>query len=367
MSERVVWTEQDKIAIADLSFKIRQNPSSLCTDIECVRRAMSNLLPKEKHRNLTKMIQVGFVTVYWSKKIKEEHHIAVAPVTAKVQSIPKPSDIKKATTYEDFSKRLHTVAAADGFKSVVQWCKEKAEVGESTAYNFRTSKRVPGRSVLARIAEASKKSIDWWLGLEHDSNEEEETPAALYVKAVEEAEKTWPQAINPLLNPADEITPKKITIEDLTTEMLAQELVSRLLKAVDTSTLRSLIREEVNAVLERRLPGILPPDEYVEPEALPVVSPQKKLIKVCVIGLMSKQEHLLKTEYKGEVDFHFMQGSEGQQRMKNTASMMDLTIRTKWVKGAVGSMNGVSNFVHANGLDSIRNLIHGRFKIKSAK
>jgi len=291
--ERITWTKQDKFEVAELSFKIRQNPDSAISDIECVRRAMEALLPAEKQRKLIQMQQVDFVKEAWPKLLRGE---SIRP-QEKVPTI-------------DLTKEQATVAEAD---------------------EPRTDLR---------------------------GKEPESSP-------VYGTTKQWPRAINPVAPPQHESQhQKKLNLEDLTTEMLAQELVSRLLRAVDTSTLKNLIREEVNTVLERRLPGVLSPDEYV-PEKEEVVE-RITLPKVCIIGLMSKQRHMLEGEYKGKLNLHFLEGSEGGTRIKNTVGMMDLTIGTNWIKGTMPSMKGVPNYVHADGMTSIRTLITGRLGIKVA-
>jgi hypothetical protein len=286
--ERITWSKKDKIEVAELSFKIRQNPDSAISDIECVRRAMEMLLPLEKHRKLTQMQQVQFVKDAWPKLMR---NLALTDTPAGV------------------------------YDPAMQ------------------------------IKEIDKQIAD---------SKIEHTHAPVYGTTQQ-----WPRAINPVAPPQHEAQiQKKPTLEDLTTEMLAQELVSRLLKAVDTSTLKALIRDEVNAVLDRRLPGILAPDEPVEVEAAKA-EPVAPKHKVCVLGLMSKQQHIMREEYKGLIDFHFMEGNEGGTRVKKTAELMDLTIKTNWAHRSMPSMKGVSNFVHADGMTSIRNLIAGRFGIKS--
>lgn len=150
---------------------------------------------------------------------------------------------------------------------------------------------------------------------------------------------------------------KAMTLESLTTETLAQELVRRLLEATNQDLIRKIVREEVNATLERRLPGILPPEEeevHAKHNPEPQVEERPKKPKVCVIGLMNGQTKLIQSEYP-HLDFHFLEGNEGHARIKNTMNMMDMTIRTVWCKGQIPQ--GL-RYQHAKGLDTLRSLLN---------
>jgi len=189
------------------------------------------------------------------------------------------------------------------------------------------------------------------------------------LKEIAEERSSYPSAIKPTEHPDYTkvlASDPQRSVEDLSTEVLAQELVKRLLSAVDKSNLRSLIREEINAVLDRRLPGLLPPDDYKpEPrvkfdEERSVKAPTKH--KVLVLGLLSKQQHLLKTQYGKYIDFYFLEGNEGQNRVRAQASHMEMTIKTHWIKGQV-DFKGLPNVTNVSGMDSIRSVLNGQFKL----
>lgn len=157
----------------------------------------------------------------------------------------------------------------------------------------------------------------------------------------------------------------QFSLSDVSISALFQELSKRIDDIANPAKLRALIRAEVNATIDRRLPGVVPPDsmDVVEkPKARTVVP------KVAVIGLLGQQQHLLKTQYNGHVDFHFLEGNEGMTRIRNTARTMDLTIKSKWCKGILGSTKDFEKFhaVHG-GLDQIRSIINRTFKMDTAE
>jgi hypothetical protein len=148
-----------------------------------------------------------------------------------------------------------------------------------------------------------------------------------------------------------------LSLDSLTTDTLAQELIRRLLSSTSEETIRKIVREEVNATLERRLPGILPPEEQEvhgkhNPE--PQIDERPKLPKVCILGLMNGQTRLIKDEYP-HLDFHFLEGNEGHAKIKNTMNLMDLSIRTVWCKGQIPQ--GLK-YQHAKGLDTLRTILN---------
>lgn len=181
--------------------------------------------------------------------------------------------------------------------------------------------------------------------------------------------KQWPAAIKPVVNPAVEnAQPKALTVEDASIEQLMLAMMGKFLKRTDEATLRALVRDEVNKTLERRLPGVLAPDvPFEEPTAVEIETPveRKVLPKVALIGLNDKQKEIFRQNYSNQLDLHFLEGSEGGTRIKNTVSLMDLTIRTPWPKGILPSMKNVPNYVNASGLDSARTLIMSRFGISA--
>lgn len=178
--------------------------------------------------------------------------------------------------------------------------------------------------------------------------------------------KQFPAAIRPIVNPAVEHASvfDAVSIEDMATEVIAQELVKRLLHAVNPTMIRSLIRDEVESVLEARIPQFLLPRQ--EPEVEEVPAERVQLKHVCVIGLLPKQKEVLETEFRDRINFFFLEGNEGK-KVKRTAETMDLTVKTKWVKGHLPDMHGVPNFVFANGLDSVRLHINQLLRNTAAK
>jgi hypothetical protein len=170
------------------------------------------------------------------------------------------------------------------------------------------------------------------------------------------------QAIQPLAPPQHE--PVAIKLEEVTTPDLLAEFTKRLTTMLDPEHIRALAREEVNRVLEARIPGMfLQPDhDPVHPEQKPE---EAKQFHVCVLGLEGNQKESLRREYGSMIDFHFLDGSEGVNRIKATCEKMDLTVRSRWCKGNLGSTSGWPKFTSAEGggLDTIKRLINQRFNL----
>jgi hypothetical protein len=363
--ERITWDAADKKAVAEESFRIRQSMASI-SDLDCVRQAIKNVLPVERQRSIRQMNNVPFIHGAWTVLTKGEQ--------LKFENYAGEED-----SFDAFWKRLRDAAFKAGHTNPVSFGVQVCGVANQTLYNSRADRRIPSGRTLERLAKGAGVSVDWLLGRDEGQQAPEPKPApvmqlvqpvqpkpAPVVQPDYSAHQQWPQAITPVISPQHELHfEKKASLEDLTTEMLATELVSRLLKAVDTSTLKKMIRDEVNAVLEQRLPGILPPMEE-QAEAEPAPEERVRLPKVCVFGLMSGQKEMLKREYKGKVDFHFMEGSEGRTRIKNTVELMDISIATNWAT-RLPSMKGTPNFTNADGMTSIRNIIAGRLGIKLTK
>ena len=159
---------------------------------------------------------------------------------------------------------------------------------------------------------------------------------------------------------------KTLLLSDITTQDLMLEFMRRITDALDPSNLRNMVRTEVNAVIDRRMPGIIPPD----PEAfIPEPEPEKeKLLRVMIIGLNGGQQEIMKRKYAGIIDFHFLEGNEGAQRLKNTAGLMDFSVRSKWCKQNLPSTSGWPNFTATTGgMDTIQRLINVKFKINPDK
>jgi hypothetical protein len=170
------------------------------------------------------------------------------------------------------------------------------------------------------------------------------------------------QAIQPVTL---QYQPVALKLEDISTADLLAEYLKRLTPILDPEYIRSLARDEANKVLEARIPNMLlqPEDIHVEGE-----SEKKQEIKqfhVCILGLEGSQKESMRREYGSLIDFHFLEGSEGANRIKATCERMDLTVRSRWCKGNLGSTSGWPKFSSAEGggLDTIKRLINQHFKI----
>lgn len=169
-------------------------------------------------------------------------------------------------------------------------------------------------------------------------------------------------AISPMVPP--EQRQAILSVSDISTPDLMAELMKRIADVMNPDYIRAIARDEANAVIERRIPGILPPDpgpvvdEVAEPK-------NERKYRVCVLGLMGSQQETLKRNYGRLIDFHFLSGSEGANRIKATVERMDFTVRSKWCKGTLGSTSGWPNFSSAGdgGMETIMRLINGRFKL----
>lgn len=169
-------------------------------------------------------------------------------------------------------------------------------------------------------------------------------------------------AIQPL---APQYQVKERTLEDFSTEAILGEFVKRLAPMLDPEYIRSMARDEANRVLEARIPGmLLQPDDIHEEGEKEDEAPTKKF-HVCILGLEGSQKESMRREYGSLIDFHFMDGSEGVNRIKATCEKMDLTVRSRWCKGNLGSTSGWPKFSSAEGggLDTIKRLINGHFKL----
>ncbi len=158
--------------------------------------------------------------------------------------------------------------------------------------------------------------------------------------------------------------PVALKIEDVSTADLLAEFVKRLAPMLDPNYIREIARDEANKVLEARIPGMLlqPDDIHIEEVEK---KPNAKLLHVCILGLEGIQKEAMRREYGSVIDFHFLDGSEGVNRIKSTCERMDLTVRSRWCKGNLGSTQGWPKFssAEAGGLDTIKRLINKRFNL----
>lgn len=172
------------------------------------------------------------------------------------------------------------------------------------------------------------------------------------------------QVITPLAIPQHQPVPLKL--EDVPMAEFMEEFARRMVTLLDPSYIKSIAREEVNRVLEARIPGMFlhpdPEPEEVKPES---DTQERRQLHVCVLGLMGSQKEALRQAYGSAIDFHFMEGSEGANRIKATCERMDLTIKSRWCKGNLGSTRGWPKFSSAESgsLDTIKRIINSHFKL----
>lgn len=183
------------------------------------------------------------------------------------------------------------------------------------------------------------------------------------------APRTAQPAIRPVVAPAVEQDVQQklassMTLDRYTDAQIMGEFFKRMAQMMDPTTQRAMMREEINACLDRRLPGMLPPDPLSQPslvkEEVVHVEPKEHLVKVAVIGLQGGQSQILARKYRGKVDFHFLGGNEGIRRIKNTVELMDFTFKTKWSKGNLDGLK-VDRMTNVNGTDSIARLLKDKF------
>jgi len=180
---------------------------------------------------------------------------------------------------------------------------------------------------------------------------------------------SWPPAIIPGKLPREDekhVSTRSL-LDEISSELLAQELLSRVITALSPDSIRKIVREEINSVLTQRFAGsmfesILAPEETVKPLPKDKHAETSRLLKICVIGLLPGQISILKKEYESLVDFHFLEGKEGHKRIKNTAELMDHTFKTIWCKGNLSGLK-LPNCTHANSMDSIRVILRSKFSL----
>lgn len=146
------------------------------------------------------------------------------------------------------------------------------------------------------------------------------------------------QRVNPVEIP--DVMPEQapaLSLQDVSVAALVGELVSRMERAMDPAVWEERIRVQVNACLDRRLPGILPADPMDRPKVEPVKPEPEEPTKaakprVLVIGLLPKQQNEIGKRFPN-VSFHHVGGDASENRVRSLAANMDLTIRTHWSNG----------------------------------
>jgi hypothetical protein len=165
------------------------------------------------------------------------------------------------------------------------------------------------------------------------------------------------QAIQPVTPPQYQSVEARI--EDISTAELLAEVVKRITPMLDPEYIRSLARDEANKVLEARIPQMLlqPDDIHVEGEA--DKKEETKQFHVCILGLEGSQKESMRREYGSIIDFHFLDGSEGVNRIKATCERMDLTVRSRWCTSGWPKFSSAEG----GGLETIKRLINQHFKL----
>jgi hypothetical protein len=243
----ITWTKAEKALVAERSFEIRMSVTTE-TDIDCVRRAMSEMLATEKQRNLRGMSDVLWVQDQW---------------------------------------RILTKNA------------------QSKTANGRVWSSTP-------------------------------TPAPR------------PQSIQPVVNPRIELESTPIpALKDVPTMEIFEELGRRISSMMNGDHIKQMIRQEVNAVLERRLPGVLAPDE---PQEIPQQEERAIKLKICVIGLLDGQQELIKREYSEKVSFLFMERTPSLQKIKHAAQQYDHVIQMLKFSNQIKGANQIEKFHMLGGL-----------------
>jgi hypothetical protein len=169
------------------------------------------------------------------------------------------------------------------------------------------------------------------------------------------AVKPKPQAIIPVVNPKVEIDsiPQlsvKDTLKEIPTLDLWAELGNRINQLMSGEHLKQLIRDEVNATLERRLPGILPPDEVQTPVVQVQAEQRVHKLKVCIIGLLNGQQELIKQEYRNKIDFLFFDKTPSLSKVKQTAQHYDFVVQMIKYSDQIKGVNQIQNFHMLGGL-----------------
>ncbi len=155
---------------------------------------------------------------------------------------------------------------------------------------------------------------------------------------------------------------RSVQIGEVATTDLIGELMKRITEAVDPKRIQQMVREEVHAVLSKSLPGFSLPAEEDVIEPAHLEGPH--LNRVLILGLQGGQIEVLRQRYRGKLDMHFMDGSEGTARIKGMVHNMEFSIRSRWCKGNLDT-KGWPNFTFINGgLDSIRRILNEKFQIK---
>lgn len=169
----------------------------------------------------------------------------------------------------------------------------------------------------------------------------------------------FPQAIKQPL-----IQEKLFSIKDVTTSALWAELGVRIQSMMDGDDVRRIVRDELNRSLERRLPGLLPPDDVDIPQEQPKTEARKHKLKIAVIGLKPEQQGLIQQQYKDDVSFLFSEKSASLPKIKNMARHCDWVVQMIRFSDQVKGANHVENFHMCPGLlTQLRDFINRRLLV----
>jgi hypothetical protein len=128
------------------------------------------------------------------------------------------------------------------------------------------------------------------------------------------------------------------------------ELGRRIEEATSGERIKAIIRTEINATLERRLPGILAPDDVQTPVEQPHQKERKHKLKICVIGLLNSQHELVKNEYRDTVDFLAFDKTPSFSRIQSTARHYDYVVQMLKYSNQIKGANKIDNFHMCGGL-----------------
>lgn len=192
---------------------------------------------------------------------------------------------------------------------------------------------------------------DAWRELTKSAQLKASSPKMANGNVLTETPQVKVRAIQPVIRTEVELASTPVaTLKDVPTMEIFEELGRRISSLMSGDHIRQMIRHEVNATLERRLPGILAPDEF----DVQVVQPQQEerqiKLKICVIGLLDGQQELIKREYSEKVAFLFLERTPSLQKIKHAAQQYDHVIQMLKFSNQVKGANQIEKFHMLGGL-----------------